>query len=316
MRLLSAGPGRPLLFRVVQWLRQRCATTVTPDVKGKAMAFDLDDLTMCLAGFLADPMHCDKASLLELVDAGIANGFRGASIWAAIVEPLAASGLSPKDIARLCEHHGMQIRMVEALTEWTSGDRQAIDAVALPLFALARDLGAEEILTVTMDTDLVDVARAASGFAYACDLAARDGLRLGIEFLPWSGVPDLATAWAIVDLAGRENGGLVLDTWHWQRQPGGPDHDTLRTIPGDRIHMLQVNDVAAESGDDLLTETMTGRLLPGDGIVDYSALCASLEYIGAEPNVAPEIFNPSLAALGPDEFARRVGASTRRVLGS
>src|SRR5690606_6770263 len=150
---------------------------------------DLDDLTMCLAGFRADPMHCTETSLVELVDAGSANGFRGVSMWATIAEPLARAGLTPKDIGRLCEHHGMQVRMVEALTEWTSGDRHAIDAAALPLFALARDLGAEAILAVTMDADPVDIARAARGFAYACDLAARDGLQLAIEFLPWSGVP-------------------------------------------------------------------------------------------------------------------------------
>ena len=280
------------------------------------MAFDLDDLTMCFAGFRVDPMYCDDASLVELVEAGVGAGFRGASIWAALIEPLAACGLAPKDIARLCENRGMQIRMVEALTEWTSGDRRAIDAAAIPLFALARDLGAEEILTVTMEPERVDIARAARGFAYACDLAARDGLRLGIEFLPWSGVPDLATAWAIVDKAGRENGGLVLDTWHWQRQPGGPDHATLRSIPGDRIHVLQVNDVAREPGADLLTETMTQRLLPGDGIVDYPALRASLEFIGAEPNVAPEVFNPALAALGPAELTRQVSEHTWRVLAS
>lgn len=279
------------------------------------MAFDLDDLTMCLAGFRVDPMQCDLAGLVEMIDAGIASGFRGASIWAAIVEPLAREGHGPKDLARQFARRGMQVRMVEALTEWTSGDRHAIDAAAKPLFALARELGAEEILTVTMDATLVDLDRAASGFAYACDLAARDGLQLGIEFLPWSGVPDLRTAWAIVDAAGRENGGLVLDTWHWQRQPGGPDHDTLRSIPGDRIHVLQVNDVAAVAGADLLTETMTARLVPGEGVVDYPALCASLEAIGAEPTVAPEVFNTELVRLGPAVLAARVGAGTRRVLG-
>lgn len=279
------------------------------------MAFDLDDLTMCFAGFRVDPMQCDEAGLVELIDAGTANGFRGASIWAAIVEPLAHAGLPPKRLARLFDQHGMQVRMVEALTEWTSGDRHAIDAAATALFALARELGAEEILTVTMDPTPVDVDTAARGFAYACDLAARDGLRLGIEFLPWSGIPDLRTAWAIVDAAGRDNGGIVLDTWHWQRQPGGPDHDTLRRIPGECIHMLQVNDAAAEPGADLLVETMTGRLLPGDGVVDYVALCASLDHIGAEPNVAPEIFNPGLAAHGPAVLAAEVAQSTRRVLG-
>ncbi len=79
--------------------------------------------------------------------------------------------------------------------------------------------------------------------------------------------------------------------------------------------MLQVNDAAAVAGDDLLVETMTARLLPGDGVVDFAALCASLDHIGAEPNVAPEVFNPGLAALGPAELAARVAASTRRVLG-
>lgn len=279
------------------------------------MALDLDDLTMCFAGFRVDPTTTsNRDDLLELVDAGVANGFRGASFWAFLADPLAKSGLPPKEMARVCGDHGMQIRMVEALTEWTSADRSAIDAAALPLFALARDLGAEEILTVTMDAAAIDVDRAAAGFAYACDLAARDGLRLSIEFLPWSAIPTLAVAWQIVERAGRPNGGLVLDTWHWQRQPGGPDHATLRTIPGERIRMLQVNDASAEPFDDLLAETMAHRLLPGDGVVDYRALCASLEAIGAEPNVAPEIFNPELAAIGPAALAKRVAEATRQVL--
>ena len=64
------------------------------------MAFDLDDLTMCFAGFRVDPMQCDEAGLVELIDAGTAHGFRGASIWAAIVEPLARDGLSHKAMAR------------------------------------------------------------------------------------------------------------------------------------------------------------------------------------------------------------------------
>jgi sugar phosphate isomerase/epimerase len=280
------------------------------------MALDLDDLTMCFAGFRVDPTTCDRDGLVEMVDAGVENGFRGASLWALLIGPLAAAGLAPKDIARVCGDHGMQIRMVEALTEWTSGDRAAIDKAALPLFALARDLGAEEILTVTMDGGDLDVDRAASGFAYACDLAARDGLRLAIEFLPWSAVPTIAVAWQIVERAGRHNGGLVLDTWHWQRQPGGPDHETLRRIPGERIHMLQVNDAAPVPLDDVLAETMAHRLLPGEGAVDFVTLRASLDAIGAEPNVAPEIFNPVLAGLGPAELARRVAAATRHVLGA
>ena len=39
---------------------------------------------------------------------------------------------------------------------------------------------------------------------------------------------------------------------------------------------------------------MTARLLPGDGVVDYSELVTLLERIGAHPFVATEIFNSKL----------------------
>ena len=72
------------------------------------------------------------------------------------------------------------------------------------------------------------------------------------EFLPWTGIPDLATAWRIVESAARENAGILLDTWHWQRQPGGPAVDVLRGIPGDRIPVLQVCDCRPEPEGDPL----------------------------------------------------------------
>ena len=49
---------------------------------------------------------------------------------------------------------------------------------------------------------------------------------------------------------------------------------------------------------------MTGRLLPGDGVVDFASLIATLKQIDAHPFIAPEIFNPGLVAeIGADAFA-------------
>jgi sugar phosphate isomerase/epimerase len=165
-----------------------------------------------------------------------------------------------------------------------------------------------------LGTDGLDIDVAAKGFAYACDLAARHGLRVGIEFLPWSAIADLRTAWEIVRRADRDNGGLVLDSWHWQRQAGGPDLDTLRTIPADRIHVLQLNDAPAAPDGDPMDETMNRRLLPGEGEIDLASLLRALDDIGAEPMVAPEVFSRVTAALGPEEAAQRIGDATRRVL--
>ena len=69
------------------------------------------------------------------------------------------------------------------------------------------------------------------GFAALCEHAAEHGVRVAIEFLPWSAVPDLATTWQIVRGSGTTNGGIVIDMLHWQRQPGGPNLELLRQIP-------------------------------------------------------------------------------------
>lgn len=48
-----------------------------------------------------------------------------------------------------------------------------------------------------------------------CDRAG--DIMIGLEFMPYSGVPDLASAWRAVKECNRENAMLICDTWHWAR---------------------------------------------------------------------------------------------------
>ena len=82
---------------------------------------------------------------------------------------------------------------------------------------------------IGMPEDLAAMDDVIEGFAGLCDRAAEHGLLVALEFLPWSGIPDVATAWRIVDAAGRANGGLLVDTWHHLR--GVADDDALRARP-------------------------------------------------------------------------------------
>jgi sugar phosphate isomerase/epimerase len=53
-----------------------------------------------------------------------------------------------------------------------------------------------------------------------------------------------------------------------------------------------------------MAEAMTARLQPGDGVVDFASLIATLKQSGAHPFIATEIFNPGLLAeIGADAFA-------------
>jgi sugar phosphate isomerase/epimerase len=80
--------------------------------------------------------------------------------------------------------------------------------------------------------------------------------------------------------------------------------------------VVQLDDTTREgNGDDMMMESMTQRLLPGEGEVDFPPLLAALDEIGADPFWAPEVFNLGLMEKGPVEMARRIGDATRKVLG-
>jgi len=93
-----------------------------------------------------------------------------------------------------------------------------------------------------------------------------------------------------------------------------PDAAALRTIPGDKILGIQLDDAPADAEADLMTATLHDRLLPGDGGLDLASLVAALRDAGAVAPIGVEVFSDALHALGPHEAARRAGDATRRVI--
>jgi sugar phosphate isomerase/epimerase len=135
-----------------------------------------------------------------------------------------------------------------------------------------------------------------------------------VEFLPWSGIPDLATAWEIVRRADRRNAGVAVDAWHWARSVPSCDVETLRAIPGERLVGVQLDDAPAEVEPDLMYATLHDRLLPGDGAIDLETFLSTLHDIGAVAPFGVEVFSDELHALAPAEAARRAADATRRVV--
>ena len=262
----------------------------------------LDDIGLCPATLLADPMAAGPAEVEAVARAASAAGDRSLSMWAFQVQ---AYGVDAA--AALFADDGLRVRAVEAAMAWTGGATEAMRAEADGLIDTAQRLGADLLMAVTLDPT-IDTAAATDGLAGLTELAASAGLRTAVEFLPWSGIATLAAADELVAGCANPAAGIVVDCWHWQRQPGGPDLDLLRSLPGDRIAYLQLCDAApsADASGDLYAEAMSARRVPGEGVVDLAALLAALDEIGARPFVASEVFSAEVAALGPDAAARRI----------
>jgi sugar phosphate isomerase/epimerase len=121
----------------------------------------------------------------------------------------------------------------------------------------------------------------------------------------------LKVAWDIVRQAGRANGGILFDTWHFFR--GDPDMELLRTIPGDRIFAVQVNDADAEPCGTVWEDTFRRRL-PGEGSFDVAAVMAVLAQIGGLSWVGPEVIHPEMASMHPVDAARLAGDRVRELV--
>lgn len=113
-----------------------------------------------------------------------------------------------------------------------------IDVGALePFLAAGAELGARYVITAPYDADL---PRLADRLAAIHDLALRYGLRAVLEFFPWTVVPDLAAAVAVVEAAERPELGILVDTLHFNRSKSRLEQ--LDKIPAARLPFAHVCD--------------------------------------------------------------------------
>jgi sugar phosphate isomerase/epimerase len=260
-----------------------------------------------------DPVGADRVR--AIVDAAADAGFSGVSIWTAHHDFAVADGMSSEEYYAYHGERGLSVPSSEVvMVDWATSDARALAATNSHILDVSARAGASTVITAFVFPELPPVEEVVAGLRTLCDLAAERGMTISLEFLPFTGIPTIADAVRLVDAADRDNLGFVLDTWHWFRQPGGPDVATLRTIPPERIHLFQLNDAPAEPAEDLMAESMA-RLLPGEGAIDIVGLIGVLDEMGAEPVVISEVFSAArLAQLEPAENARRQYAALTAVL--
>lgn len=263
-----------------------------------------------------------NATWSERIAAAWAGGFSAISLFPHDYRTARASGLSDVEMRVQLGEAGLRVAVVDPYTTWWAGSLPPQGASAFMLsygdaledevFAIAAAMGAPAVNVLEFWGVSVPAEAGAEAFAAACDRAAERGLRLHLEAMPYSGIPDLAAAWEVVRLADRPNGGLLLDSWHHLRGPG--DNALLAAIPRDRLFAVQLADGPPEPRGPLAEDSMLRRQLPGEGSFDLVGLLGVLEGTGAKPTMGVEVFSEGLNALPPEEVGRRAGEATRSVL--
>jgi sugar phosphate isomerase/epimerase len=142
------------------------------------------------------------------------------------------------------------------------------------ILAVGAEFGASELLVAGNDPD---EQRLTEHFAELCDLAARYGLHPHLEFMPWTDARNLQQAARIVENAGRENGGVLVDAFHFDRS--GSRLEELAKVAPSRLRYAQLCDVAGPRPADMaeiLRQARNERRFPGDGDCDLQGLLRGL----------------------------------------
>jgi sugar phosphate isomerase/epimerase len=277
------------------------------------------DLVLCSGTLRRD------VSFRQRVDAAVAGGFRGISMWGRDYARARADGHSDHDIRAMITDAGLAVAEVDPAWWWLPGARETGESLREQfdemeifrfgpdeLFRIAEAIGARSLNAIDAFGGEWSVDDAAACFAALCDRAREHGLLVHLEFLPWSRVADLGTAVAIARGAARVNGGVAVDSWHFARSDG--DVAELRALDGDLVLAVQLNDGPATPEPDLTHATLHDRRLPGEGEFDLVGLVAALHAIDAVAPFGVEVFSDELAQLPPRECARRAADATRQVL--
>jgi len=139
-------------------------------------------------------------------------------------------------------------------------------------------------------------------FARYCAMARERGIRVALEFLPYSAVRDLATAMRIIEAAGASNAGVLLDALHLARSGATPA--SIGSIPSGRIAFAQLCDAPATARDPsdeaLMQEARSARLPAGTGALP---LYDFLDALPADCEIEYEVARADFADRTPGERA-------------
>ena len=252
--------------------------------------------------------------LRERIEAASAAGFGGFGLLSADL-PAAEQEYGLSGIRALLDDNGIVDLELEGIPYWwDDGPRRAeSDRVRHSLLTAAEVLGARHI-KVTPDGDDApwDRGHWAAKLAELAAQAYDAGTRLGLEFFPWSNIKTLNDGLRLVEDAGHDAAGVVIDVWHIARAHT-PVAD-LASVPLHRIIGVELNDADPQVVGTLYEDTVHRRRYCGEGSFDLSGMITALRAAGWTGPWGVEILSDEHRSLPLRDALDRAADSARRQL--
>lgn len=246
----------------------------------------------------------DQCSFEERVSAAKAAGFEGIGLRAETYVDALNEGLFDSDILAILDKYSMRVTEVEYIVQWAEAKRSYEEKYKEQMcFHMCELFGVSHINCGLMENYSVEWT--AQKLKELCRRAGK--YTIGVEPMPYSGLPGIRKAWEVVNGSGCDNAKLILDSWHWIRAGQSYDPALMADIPAEKIVAIQLNDVQARAyaAAILRDESMHDRALPGKGYGDTAGFVEMIKAKGVSPAViGVEVINDAILATGVPSAAK------------
>ena len=256
----------------------------------------------------------DQCTFEERVSAARAAGFEGIGLRAETYVDALNEGLFDRDLLAILDKYNMKVTEVEYIVQWAEEHRSYEQKYKEQIcFHMCELFGVDSINCGLMEN--YSVEHTAQKLRELCHRAGK--YTIGVEPMPYSGLPDVKKAWAVVQAAGCDNAKLLLDSWHYIRADQPLDLSVLEGIPAEKIVSIQINDVQAHpyAKSILRDESMHDRMLPGTGCGNTAGFVKLIRDKGVRPAVVGvEVISDEILSRGVAQAAKDNYEAARAVL--
>lgn len=248
----------------------------------------------------------------ERVKAAKAAGYEGIGLRAETYVDALNEGLTDQDILDILAKYDIAVTEVEYIVQWAEEKRSYEQKYKEQMcFHMCRLFNVGHINCGLMENYSIEYT--AQKLKELCGRAG--DLIIGVEPMPYSGLPDFDKAYAVVEASGCENAMLILDTWHWVRadQP----YRKLTAQQAAKVISIQINDAYERpyASAILRDESMHDRLAPGTGAKDTAGFVKMIKDAGISPKViGVEVISDAILAQGLDYASEHTFKHTVKVL--
>lgn len=220
--------------------------------------------------------------------------------------PLLTDDTLVADVMAAMGDHGLTMSDAEMIR---MDDNTDLDRFR-PFLERCRQMGAKHILVAGDD---LDRARITDTYGRLCELTWEYELTADLEFMPWTGIKNIADARELVEAASHPAAAILFDCLHFDRCDSTLDE--ISAIPRNMMNYVQICDGPIPydtAGAAMMTLGRTARLAPGDGGIDLKAIVARLP---DDIPVSVEVPNMELRdQIGAGQLVERAFERTRQLL--